>query len=118
MHQYLGSGLDNIHLRNGYEVRQTASGAEVVAIDDIKGLHRVIAQSICDLARPLAAKEFKFLRKELDMSQRQVAAMVGVEEQTVSLWERGNTAINPAAEMLVRVLMREHQRSTKSSNAS
>lgn len=107
MYQYLGCGLDNIHLRNGYEMRRTESGSEVVWIDDVKGLHRAIAQCVCDLARPLSAKEFKFLRKELDLSQRQVATMLCIDEQTVSLWERGNSPINPAAEMLLRLLMKE-----------
>ena len=106
-YRYLGSGLDNVYLRNGYEFRQTDSGLEVVCIDDVMGLHRAIARSVCDLRRPPAPKEFKFLRKELDLSQRQAATMLGVDEQTVSLWERGNSPLNPAAEMLLRVLMKE-----------
>jgi putative transcriptional regulator len=106
-YRYLGCGLDNIHLRNGYEFRQTQSGTELVWIDDVKGLHRAIAQQVSDLPRPLTPKEFKFLRKELDLSQRQVTAMMRVDEQIVSLSERGNSPINPAAEMLLRVLMKE-----------
>jgi DNA-binding transcriptional regulator YiaG len=108
MYQYVGCGLDNVQLRNGYEVRRTTSGTEVVHIDDVAGLHRALAQWVCDLSRPLTPKEFKFLRKELDMSQRQVAMMAGVDEQTVSLWERGQSPINQAAERLLRVLMKEH----------
>lgn len=107
MYRYLGCGLDNIQLRNGYEFVTSASGLEVVAIQDVEGLHRVIAENICDKEGPLSAKEFRFLRKELDMSQRTVAQFVGVEEQTVSLWERDVTAINPASERLLRSLMKE-----------
>jgi DNA-binding transcriptional regulator YiaG len=106
MYQYLGCGLDNTHLCNGYEVRRTASGKEVVWIDDVKGLHRAIARHLCDADRPLEANEFKFLRKEMEMSQGQAASMMGVEEQTVSVWERGGT-INPAAENLLRMWMKE-----------
>ena len=107
MYRYLGCGLDNVWLRNGYELRKTASGNEVVAIQDVVGLHRAIADNLCEIGRPLSGKEFKFLRKELDMSQRQVASMTGVEEQTVSLWEREAHAVNPAAERLLRSLMKE-----------
>lgn len=106
MYKYLGCGLDNILLRNGYELRKTASGVNVVAIQDVAGLHSAIAQNLCDVTRPLTSKEFKFLRKELDMSQRQVALLARVEEQTVSLWERGSS-INSASEMLLRSLMKE-----------
>lgn len=107
MYQYLGAGLDNVRLRNGYRLERTEAGTEVVRIDDVAGLHRALALWVCDLSRPITNKEFKFLRKELDMSQRQVAALVGVEEQTVSLWERGENAAQPAAERLLRALMKE-----------
>lgn len=106
MYKYLGCGLDNVQLRNGYELRKTASGVEVIAIQDVIGLHRAIAISLCEAIRPLTANEFKFLRKEVDMSQRQVAQLTGVREQTVSLWERGSP-INAAAERLLRSLVKE-----------
>lgn len=107
MYQYLGCGLDNVQLRNGYEVRKTASGLDVVSIMNIEGLHRAIALNICDSSHTLTPKEFKFLRKELDMSQRQVAMFVRVEEQTVSNWERGNTQINTSSGILLRMLVKE-----------
>jgi len=106
MHHYLGCGLDNIHLRNGYDLRRTKSGTEVVWIDDVVGLHRTIAKCICDLTCPLAPREFKFLRKELDLSQRQVADRLEVDEKTVYLWERGELPIISAADVLLRELTR------------
>jgi putative transcriptional regulator len=107
MYRYLGCGLDNVMLRNGYEQRQTASGVEIVAIQDVEGLHRAIALSLCEVLRPLTAKEFRFLRKEMDMSQRQLASMADVTEQTVSLWEREGAEINSSAERLLRILVKE-----------
>ena len=106
MYRYLGCGLDNVMLRNGYELRQTESGAEVVAIQDVEGLHRAIALNLCEVQRPLTAKEFRFLRKELDMSQRQVAAIAAVTDQTVSLWEREGAEINESAERLLRLCVK------------
>ena len=32
--------------------------------------------------------EFRFLRKELDLSQTRIAGWIGVSEESVSLWER------------------------------
>lgn len=107
MYRYLGCGLDNVQLRNGYEVVRTASGLEVVAVQDVKGLHAAIATYLCEANRPLTGKEFRFLRKELDFSQRQIALMVGVEEQTISLWERDQSPINAAAERILRSLVME-----------
>lgn len=40
------------------------------------------------------------------MSQRQIAAMAGVTEQTVSLWERGGEITESAARLL-RILVKE-----------
>ncbi len=107
MYKYQGCGLENIYLRNGVEIMHTESGMEVVRIEDQRGLHKVIAHNLCQLNRPLSGKEFRFLRKELDLSQRQVAMMVGFEEQTVSLWEREQQPVNPPAERIVRLLMAE-----------
>ncbi|MBM3451491.1 MAG: helix-turn-helix domain-containing protein, partial [Armatimonadetes bacterium] len=35
----------------------------------------------------LTGAELRFLRRELNLSQRRLAELLGVEEQTVSLWE-------------------------------
>ncbi len=107
LYRYMGCGLDNVYLRNGYSVRTAESGEEFVNIENIDGLHRAIAKGIIDSAPSLDAKTFKFLRKELDMSQRQIAAIVGVEEQTVSLWERAKNPIPQHAEILLRALVKE-----------
>jgi DNA-binding XRE family transcriptional regulator len=36
----------------------------------------------------MTGAEFRFLRKELDLSQSRFAVWVGVSEESVSLWER------------------------------
>lgn len=107
MLRYTGCGLDNVYLRNGYEVYTMASGEEAVQIQDLAGLHRAIATVIVDSTAPFDAKTFKFLRKEQDMSQRQLARILGVEEQTVSLWERARQPIPQSADLLLRGLVKE-----------
>lgn len=105
--RYRGCGLDNVYLRNGYRETISATGEKGVFIEDIEGLHRAIVMAVVDSANPLDAQTFKFLRKELDMSQRQVAAFFGVEEQTVSLWERARQPIPQSADIFLRTLAKE-----------
>ena len=68
-HHYLESGLDNILLLNGFEVRPTPYG-EAVFIQDVDGLHRSIAKYLVEKPTNLTGKEFRFLRIELDLSQQ------------------------------------------------
>ncbi|HET6632020.1 MAG TPA: helix-turn-helix domain-containing protein [Rhodanobacteraceae bacterium] len=113
MYRYKGCGLDNVYLRNGYTSGRTKSGEEVVSIQDVDGLHCALATAIIDSPSSLDAKTFKFLRKELDMSQRQLAHIFDVEEQTVSLWERARTPVPQQVDLLLRALVKE----TMSGNA-
>lgn len=107
MYRYKGCGLENIFLVNGFAVRKLRNGSEIVAIEDVEGLHRAIALNIVESGRPLDGRTFRFLRKELDMAQRQVASMLGVEEQTVSLWERERKSVPQHADLMLRALTKE-----------
>jgi DNA-binding transcriptional regulator YiaG len=106
-YRYAECGLDYIWLANGFAVHKTADGEDVIVIDDVAGLHLVIREGVAGLARPLNPKEFRFLRKEIDVSQRQLAAVVGVDEQTISMWERGLSPIQRSAELLLRAWVTE-----------
>lgn len=86
MYHYTESGLRNIWLVNGYVARRTAYG-KTVSIRDLEGLHRYIGLVIARQPN-LSGPELRFLRKELGMSQRELAEFVGTSEQNVSLWER------------------------------
>lgn len=86
MYHYTETGLENVWLANGYLRRKTAYGT-AVAIEDADGLHRAIGRTLAHQSY-LRATEFRFLRKELDLSQAGVAELLGTSEQTVALWER------------------------------
>jgi putative transcriptional regulator len=107
MIQYHGCGLDNVFLRNGYRLGRTDAGTDTLFIENVTALHRAIADWICDLPRKLTPKEFKFLRKELDLSQRQLGDMLQVKEGTVSTWERGTYEIDSLADVVLRALVKE-----------
>ena len=107
MIQYRGCGLDNVFLRNGYKHGRTEAGVETLHIENIDELHRAIAVWVCDLPRPLTPSEFKFLRKELDLSQKQLGSFLHVKEGTVSTWERDTFPIDALADRSIRTLIKE-----------
>ncbi|NIE67653.1 helix-turn-helix domain-containing protein [Burkholderia sp. Ax-1719] len=86
MYHYTETGLLNVWLANGYTVRKTSSG-EAVSIENADGLHREIGRVLARKSH-LTAAEFRFLRKELDLSQHRAADLLGTSEQTVALWEK------------------------------
>lgn len=88
MYHYIECGLDNVWLINGYTVREIEGYGEVVSFDDLCGLHKTIGISLTK-KNYLSGDEFRFLRKECELSQAKLAHSLGVKEQTVSLWERG-----------------------------
>lgn len=104
---YTSCGLRNIWLRNGYTRKDTAYG-EAVAIHDLDGLHRVIGLYLVDHKPRLSSTEVRFLRIELDMSQKHLAQVLGVSEVTLRGWEKYRTKITKPADRLLRVLYREH----------
>ena len=87
MFHYKACGLDNVWLENGYVIKNTPYGTGV-AVQDADGLHRLLAVDVAKKDGRLSRKEFRFLRTMLCLSQKSFADMVGVTEQSVSLWER------------------------------
>jgi DNA-binding transcriptional regulator YiaG len=87
MYHYVESGLPNVWLSNGFVVKVTAYG-ESVAITDVKGLHDVIGKAIAVKPSVLTGAEFRFLRKELGLSQESLAEIVGLTSQAVAIWEK------------------------------
>jgi len=105
MYHYTDSGLDNVFLVNGYHEEATPYG-HAVAIEDIDGLHHAIGRWLINQPRPLTGAEFRFLRHELDLSQKKLADMMGTNEQAVGRWERAATKAvsSSAADRLIRVI--------------
>lgn len=58
--------------------------------------------------KPLSGQEFRFLRVEMDLSQKHLAAIIGAKEQTLRLWEKSrHKAVPGPADRLVRILYAE-----------
>lgn len=105
MYHYTECGLRNVWLENGYVIQKTPYG-KGVSIPDITGLHKAIGLRLAKLPR-LTGAEFRFLRKELGLSQQAIADLLGSSEQNVSLWERRGR-IPKTTDRLLRLIYLEH----------
>lgn len=103
---YTGSGLSNVWLRNGFEVHYTPYG-EGVAIHDVEGLHRAIGLFLANHRERLSGEEVRFLRKEMDLPQAQLAKLLEVSTDTVREWESGRGRIGGPADKLLRLIYTE-----------
>ncbi len=88
-HHYATCGLDSVYLVNGFEHHETGYG-HGVSVHDLDGLHRAIAVYLVNLKRELTGKEFRFLRVELDMSQKALGGLFKKTDQAVAIWEKRN----------------------------
>jgi DNA-binding transcriptional regulator YiaG len=101
---YKTCGLDDIYLVNGYSVEETAYGRGI-AIHDIDDLHQAIALRIVSEKKRLNGKEFRFLRKQMDMTQAELGIRLGVDAQTVARYEKGESTIHGSADNLIRFVV-------------
>lgn len=107
MIEYTGCGLPNIYLSNGYAEVGTPFGKSV-SIDDVEGLHRAIGMEIVNREPTLSGQEFRFLRKELLLSQDKLGGLLGRDSQTIALWEKEKGDLPKMADMLLRAIYTEH----------
>lgn len=85
---YTACGLDNVWLASGFTVKETKYG-KGVSIEDVDGLHQLLASNLVEKKGLLTGKEFRFLRVHLGLTQQSLGKLLGdVSENAVSLWER------------------------------
>lgn len=102
-YHYTECGLDDVYLVNGYTERETPYG-KGVSVDNVDGLHNAIAKHICCNKPLMNGKEFRFLRKLMDMTQSEISILLGCDAQTVARWEKGETDIKGPADKIIRLL--------------
>jgi putative transcriptional regulator len=116
MYHYKSCGLDNVFLKNGFVIKQTPYG-QAVAIEDVEGLHLAIASDLLRQKTPLTGAQFRFLRKEQDLTQAEMAAILGVGEQTVAAWEKLKSGqVQRLADIAMRAYYLAHRQAGRGSD--
>ena len=105
--QYTGCGLHNIWLSSGYEI-EWIDGEEAITIHDLDGLHAAIGRALVNRKKSLNGPEVRFLRLQMDLTQAELARLIGCDAQQIARYEKGQNKIPGPADRLSRALYREH----------
>lgn len=113
-YHYTESGLDNIWLVNGYKIHKTPYG-EGVSIHNTEGLHKAIAFWLINLPKPLTGAELRFIRTDMELTQKNMAGILGATEQSLRLWEKHkNKELSGTVDHLVRGIYADYRNANKS----
>lgn len=104
---YTACGLDNIYLSSGYLVREVA-GERYISVRDVEDLHKTIALYLVRQKKVLSGREVRFLRKQMDLTQRELGGLLGVSDQSVARYEKDMTKLEGASDSLLRLLVAGH----------
>ncbi len=101
-YRYTESGLDNVYLL-GVEIYKCHCGETAVSIPAIMELHKIIGTALIKKDRPLTGKEIRFLRKNIGMSAKGFAEVLGIDRSTLSRWENDNQVLSATNDRLIRL---------------
>lgn len=108
-YHYKASGLDNIYVaKSGVCIKEDPVYGRLEWIKNIEILHRQIARALIERKVALNGAQFRFLRKEMEMSQALVARVFGVPVEEINLYEDNrNELVRGPVDRLMRVLFIE-----------
>jgi DNA-binding transcriptional regulator YiaG len=101
-YHYTECGLDNIFLVNGFE-SMDFEGETVYSVHNTAGLHKAIGENILNKTSLLAGAEIRFLRKEIEMGQKDLAGVLGVKDQSVANYEKNVHKQSQAVDIIIRM---------------
>lgn len=101
-YQYTECGLENIYLKNGYKIIDDPDYGEITTVINTKGLHKAIGKELALGSSNLSGAEIRFLRTELNLSQKRLANLMGLDAQTIARWEKGSGQIPRSSELVLR----------------
>jgi transcriptional regulator with XRE-family HTH domain len=105
-YHYTACGLGNIYLTSGVLILPTPNGS-AVTISKLDGLQYAIGLYIVEKEEPMSGSEFRFLRKQMKLTQRDLAIRMKISDQTIANYEKENTALG-SAEPLMRLIYLLH----------
>jgi len=114
-HHFKTVGLPNIYLLNGFSFADDPDYGRMVRFINLDGLHRAIGLYLIEKSE-LSGAEFRFLRKQLNLTQSQLGEQMSVTDQTVANYEKGKTDTGPAIAylrlaFLIRIFARDRVKS-------
>ena len=101
-YQYSESGLDNVYL-SGVDICKCNCGEKSVSIPAIMELHGVIGLALATKNTALTGREIKFLRKNIGISGKVFAEVIGIDKSTLSRWENDNQVVSKPNDRLIRL---------------
>ncbi len=99
--RYRECGLDSVFLLNGFR-KEVVDGEEFVTIEDLDGLWKAIGLHLVLRRKTFSPQEVRFLRRQMDMTQAELAALLRVSDQTVARWEKGEVNVPGPADFALR----------------
>ena len=105
--RYTGCGLEDVYLASGYDIEETPYG-QGVAIRNLESLHVQIGIYLAKNRKTLNGKEIRFLRHQMDLTQSELARLLGCNAQQVARYEKNKSRLIGPADRVIRVLFEEH----------
>lgn len=106
MYHYTECGLENIYLKNGFVITEE-DGEEFVSYTNFDGIQQAIAMAICSQKKWMSSEQFKFLRKEFNLSQSGLGGLLYCDRQTIARWEKTEVEIPRLTDVMFRALYLE-----------
>jgi putative zinc finger/helix-turn-helix YgiT family protein len=103
-YHYTESGLDYVWLIGLLQYKCRKCGERSVEIPKINELHLLIGKNIVCRKSLLAGQEVRFLRKEIGMKSKDMAAALSMEPETYSRWENGKQTLDACHDKNLRLL--------------
>ena len=103
-YHYRESGLDNVFLYGIAQSRCKKCGGEIVTIPNIKGLHLAIGRNLVCKEEMLTGAEARFLRKELKLNSKDMAAALSMKPVTYLRWENEKQSVSPTCDKQLRLV--------------
>lgn len=102
-HHYQESGLDFVYLK-GIKRFTCECGESIISIPAITKLHQMIGRILTQKDSLLSGQEIRFIRKNMKMQAKELAAILGVDKSTISRWENSKQDIDKSYDRLLRLV--------------
>jgi putative transcriptional regulator len=103
-YHYKESGLDYVWLIGVLQYKCKKCGDKSVEIPCINELHLLIGKDIVCKKQLLIGAEVRFLRKEIGMKSKEMAAALSIEPETYSRWENDKRQVEACHDKSLRMI--------------